>query len=155
VPWFDFPPTRLLGIRSFAFSMKGQISGALIQSFILLFFLFMLRVILRKDWLATLGLWALVALPLSLTHESPAGVPFALLGAFLWVWSLYRYGLLATASATFFMHLNIFFPITSEFSAWYAGDFVLALIVSLALACYGFYTSLAGQRVFRSGLLED
>jgi hypothetical protein len=68
---------------------------------------------------------------------------------------LYRYGLLALVSAIFFLHLNIFFPITSEFSAWYAGDFVAALALSLALAVYGFYTSLAGQPLLGGRLLED
>jgi hypothetical protein len=71
------------------------------------------------------------------------------------VWVLYRYGLLAFVSATFFLHLNIFYPITSEFSAWYAGDFVPALFISLALAVYGFRTSLGGRSLFRGGLWED
>jgi hypothetical protein len=47
------------------------------------------------------------------------------------------------------------FPVTSEFSAWYAGDFVLALVISLALAVYGFYTSLAGQSLFHGSLLKE
>ena len=71
-----------------------------------------------------------------MNYETPAGVPFACLGAFLFVWVLYRFGLLALISMIFFFHLIIFFPVTSEFSAWYAGDFVLALIISLALAVY-------------------
>jgi hypothetical protein len=95
-----------------------------------------------------------VALALSLTNEA-AAAPFAALSAFLIVWVLYRYGLLALVSAVFFLHLNIFFPITSDFSAWYAGDFLPALLVSLALAVYGFYTSLAGQPLFGGRLLED
>ena len=80
---------------------------------------------------------------------------FASLAVFLIVWTLYRYGLLSLISAVFFLHLNIFFPITSEFTAWYAGDFVLALAVSLALAVYGFRISLGGRTLFRGGLLED
>jgi hypothetical protein len=68
---------------------------------------------------------------------------------------LYRYGLLALVSAIFFLHLNIFYPMTSDFSAWYAADFVLALIIALALAGFGFYTSLAGQPLFRASLPDD
>jgi hypothetical protein len=34
-------------------------------------------------------------------------------------------------------------------------DFVLALIVALALAAFGFYTSLAGEPLFRGGLPDD
>ncbi len=153
-PWFDFPATQLLGLRSFFFGFTNQIYGALLQPFILLFFLLLLYVVLRRERLAAFALWALAALALSLTNAGPA-VPFAALSAFMIVWVLYRYGLLALVSAIFFLHLNIFFPITSDFSAWYAGDFVAALAVSLGLAVYGFYTSLAGQPILGRRLLED
>jgi hypothetical protein len=63
--------------------------------------------------------------------------------------------LLALISALFFLHLHIFHPITSDLSAWYAGDFVLVLIVSLALVGFAFYTSLAGQPLFRGALPDD
>jgi hypothetical protein len=53
------------------------------------------------------------------------------------------------------MHLLIFFPITSDFSAWYAADYVLAAIISIALAAFGFYTSLAGEPLFRGARLDD
>jgi hypothetical protein len=54
--------------------------------------------------------------------------------------------LLALISAIFFLHLHIFYPVTSDFSAWYAADFVLALLISLALA---------GQPLFRAALPDD
>ncbi|HEU4597513.1 MAG TPA: serine/threonine-protein kinase [Pyrinomonadaceae bacterium] len=156
VPWFDFPATQLLGIRSFVRGFTLQIFASMLQPFILLFFLFLLYIILRRDWLAAAALWAIVALALSLAggNRGPAGVPFAFLSAFLFVWVMYRYGLLASAAAIFVLHLNIFFPMTSDFTAWYAGDFVPALVIVLALACYGFYTSLAGQSLFRGDILE-
>jgi predicted Ser/Thr protein kinase len=154
-PWMDFPATQLLGVRSFGGGFSNQIFGALIQSFMLLFFLLMLRMILRRDRLAAIAAWLIGASVLSLTHQSLAGVPFAMIAAFLAVAVLYRYGLLATVSAIFVLHLIIFYPVTSDLSAWYAGDFLLALIVVLALAVYGFYISLAGQPVFRRSLLDD
>ena len=155
VPWFNEGSTPLLGIRSFAHGLTYQIFAALVQAFIALFFLFLLYIILRKEWLAALAAWSIVALAMSLNYETPAGVPFACLGALLIVWVLYRYGLLALISAVFFFHLIIFFPVTSEVSAWYAGDFVLALFISLALALFGFYTSLAGQSLFSGEILKD
>jgi hypothetical protein len=154
VPWFDFPATQLLGIRS-AHSIIQQFFGGLLQSFSMLFFLLLLYIVLRRERLAAFALWLITALALSLTQESPTGVPFACLAAFLLVWCLYRYGLLALMSALYFLHLNIFTPITSEFTAWYAGDFVLALGVALALAVYSFRVSLGGRSLFRGGLLED
>ena len=71
------------------------------------------------------------------------------------VWLLYRYGLLALIVTIYFVHLLIFYPITSDFSAWYATDFVLALFIALALAGFGFYTSLAGEPLFRAARLDD
>ena len=87
--------------------------------------------------------------------RAPQAVPFAILAALLVIWVLYRYGLLALISAIFFLHLVIFYPITSDLSAWYAADFVLALIICVALAVFGFYTSLAGEPLFRGALPDD
>jgi serine/threonine-protein kinase len=155
IPWFDFPATQLLGIRSFAFGITQQIFAALFQSFILLFFLLLLYIIVRRERVAAVAVWVIGSVAISLTHETASEVPFACLGAFLVVWVLYRYGLLALIATIFFLHLTIFYPVTSDFSAWYAADFVLALLISLALAGFGFYTSLAGQPLFRASLPDD
>ena len=155
IPWFDFPATQLLGIRSFARGITQQIFAALFQAFILLFFLLLLYIIVRRERVAAIAVWLIVTVALSLTHETALGVGFSCVAAFLVVWVLYRYGLLALISAVFFLHLNIFYPVTSDFAAWYAADFVLALIISLALAGFGFYTSLAGQPLFRGALPDD
>jgi eukaryotic-like serine/threonine-protein kinase len=155
IPWMDTPATRLLGIRSFAFGFTQQIFGAVLQSFIVLFFLLLLYMILRRERIAALVLWSIAATALSLTQESLVGVPFACLGAGMVVWVLFRYGLLALIVAIYFVHLVIFFPITSDFSAWYATDFVLALLIALTLAAFGFYTSLAGEPLFRAARLDE
>lgn len=153
----DMSPQELtqLGIRSFAFGFTQQIFGALLQSFILLFFMLLLYIILRNERLAAVALTLIMAVALSLTHENAAGVPFACIAVLLLSWALYRYGLLAVISTIYFVHLTIFYPITSELSAWYAADFVLAVIICLALVGFGFYTSLAGQPLFRSSLFSD
>jgi len=155
IPWMDSPATKLLGIRSFAFGLTQQIFGALLQSFILLFFLLLLYILLRRERLAVLALTLIMAVALSLTHDNATGIPFACIAVLFISWVLYRYGLLALISAIFFVHLTIFYPITSDLSAWYAADFVMGMIVCLVLVVFGFYTSLAGQPLFRSSLLSD
>jgi hypothetical protein len=155
IPWFDFPATQLLGIRSFAFGITQQIFASVFQSFILLFFLLLLYIIVRRERVAAMAVWLIGSVALSLTHETALGIPFSIFAAFLIVWVLYRYGLLALVSTIFFLHLVIFYPITSDFSAWYAADFVLALIVSLAVVGFAFYNSLAGQPLFRGSLPDD
>ena len=155
MPWFDFPATQLLGIRSFAHSITQQIFAGLLQSFVLLFVFLMLFIVLRKETVTKIVLWVIMAIALSLTNETPAGVPFTCLSALLVSIVLYRYGFMALVVTIFFVHLMIFFPITSDFTAWYAADFVLGLIVGLALTIFGFYTSLAGQPLFRGALPDD
>ena len=154
-PWFDFPATQLLGVRSFAGALTMQIFAAFTQPFIFLFLILLLRAVLRSDRLASLAAALIGATALSLTHESAAGVPFAVIAAFLMVFCLHRYGLLAMVSAVFFLHLNIFYPVTSDFGAWYAGDVLPALLVTLAVAVFGFRTSLAGRPLLRARLFED
>ena len=129
--------------------------ASIFQSFILLFFLLLLYILLRRERVAAFALWVIMAITLSLTHDRPAGVPFSCFGALLVIWVLYRYGLLALISSIFFLHLIIFYPVTSDLSAWYAADFVLALIICLALVVFGFYTSLAGEPLFRGDLPDD
>jgi hypothetical protein len=155
IPWWDFSATQLLGLRSFAHGITNQIFAALIQGFILLFVLLLFFIILRRERLAAFALWFIMAIALSLTLETAIGIPFACVSALLLMWVLYPYGLLALISAIFFLHLMIFYPITSDLSAWYAADFVLALIICLALAGFSFYISLAGQPLFRGALPED
>ncbi|HKS07976.1 MAG TPA: serine/threonine-protein kinase [Pyrinomonadaceae bacterium] len=155
IPWMDVPATRLLGIRSFAFGFTQQIFAAILQPFIVLFFLLLLYIILRRERVAAFVLWLIASVALSLTQETVVGVPFSCLGAAMVVWLLYRYGLLALIVAIYFVHLMIFFPITSDFSAWYATDFLLALLIALSLAGFGFYTSLAGEPLFRAARLDD
>jgi serine/threonine-protein kinase len=154
-PFWDFPATQLLGLRSFAHGITNQIFASLFQGFILLFILLLVFMILRIERLAAFALWLIMAVALSLTHETIAGVPFSCIGALLVIFVLYRYGLLALISSIFFVHLIIFYPITSDLSAWYAADFVLALIICLALVGFGFYISLAGQPLFRGALPDD
>lgn len=154
-PWFDSPVTQLLGLRSLPFGLTYQIFAALTQPFIILFIFFMFRIVLRRDWLAAVAAGTLAALAISLVQEDLHQIPFAILFAVLFVFCLYRFGLLALIASSFFTHLNIFFPITSNFTAWYAADFVIALIIALGLAVYAFYISLAGQPLFKGRLLED
>jgi serine/threonine-protein kinase len=119
------------------------------------FLILLFSLILRKGWLAAAALWLLfmsqdlvAARPLS--YLIFQGVIAAAL-----VLAVSRYGLLATAVGYFFYFMGLFYPYTSDFSAWYAGGTIFALAISLAFAIYGFLVSLGGQPLFRTSLLED
>jgi serine/threonine-protein kinase len=46
-------------------------------------------------------------------------------------------------------------PTTTNLSAWYAGSTIFVLAICTGLILYGFYTSLAGQPLFRGELLNE
>jgi VIT1/CCC1 family predicted Fe2+/Mn2+ transporter len=48
--------------------------------------------------------------------------------------------------------LNV--PFTFDFSLWYAPNMLCVILSFAALAIFGFYTALAGQKVMKDELLE-
>jgi hypothetical protein len=75
-------------------------------------------------------------------------VPFTALSSFILVSVMRRYGLLALCAALFVAHLYVFFPITTELTAWYATDFTIALVICVVMAVYAAYTAVGGAKVF-------
>ena len=65
-----------------------------------------------------------------------------------------RVGLLAAVAAFYVMGLFIFFPVTGNLRAWYAGAGVTALLVLTALALFGFKSALAGRPVLGNAAPE-
>jgi hypothetical protein len=59
-----------------------------------------------------------------------------------------RFGLLALIASSFVYVLLILFPITADFSAWYAGASLFAVLGVAAIAAFAFRTSLAGRPLF-------
>ncbi|HSS20619.1 MAG TPA: serine/threonine-protein kinase [Pyrinomonadaceae bacterium] len=161
--WFGKPPivtvnpaTLNLGTHRFVGRFLSQLTAGIFLPFISLFLLLLLMALLRNERIAFGMLWLL----LTIVNVLIGGVPLELsflsgIAALLVVLVLYRYGLLTAVSAFFTAHLWVFFPMTTELTAWYATDFVIALVICLGLAIYAFYISLAGQSLFVGKLLED
>jgi serine/threonine protein kinase len=162
--WLGWPSTAIafepaneqLGLRYAVDALPSQIQGGLLFGFGLLFLLLLLTIMLRKERLAVGATWLICAVPLYFAaSDQPLRLLIAPLGAALILLPLVRYGLLAMISAQFFHHLWIFYPMTFNLSAWYAGSFIVGLAASLALVIYAFYISLAGQPLLRGTFLED
>ena len=45
-------------------------------------------------------------------------------------------------------------PVTFDFSRWYAANAMSAPILVLAIAAWGFWTALAGQKLIKGEMLE-
>jgi serine/threonine-protein kinase len=136
--------------------LAGQAINALIFPAALLFLLLLFTIILRRERLGLALLFLLVAVVGSLTGEHLAtDWVFGLAGAVLTCFVLLRFGLLALVFTQFFALMFYFFPMTTDFSVWYAGVPAFALAFGLALVLFGFKSSLAGQPLFRGSLVED
>lgn len=149
------PGSTRLGSQFFI-RLSSQMSAALFLSLILFFLLFMLVIILRREWIA-LGVLGIVLTMFGtlVAGGSPTLIPANLFSALILIFLLYRYGLLALSAALFFVHLFVFYPVTSDFRAWYATDFVIGAALCVALAAFACYTSMAGQSIFGGKFLED
>jgi hypothetical protein len=121
------------------FMLLWGFQGALIQ---VLAFALVLRVVLRKQWLAAAAFAAFGAAAFSLrTDLFGAAYGAALFG--LAVGLLIRRGFLAVLALSVVWRV-LFFPLTADLSSWYAGTGLIATAAVAALAGYGVYASLAG-----------
>jgi len=118
--------------------------------FALLFFL--LRAVLRKEWLAT-GAFVLIMAVLLEGGELIA-TAFGVVWAAALIFVFLRFGLLALVFGNYFQHF-LEFPLTTDSSAWYAGTSLFLLLVLAALAVYGFRIALAGRPMFSGMRLDD
>ncbi len=123
-----------------------------------LFFLVLLIIILRKERLAIAALWLINFAVLGLAFTSSGHLilwfgPFLI--ATITVTCIARFGLLATVSFYIFFRLTFHNSITADASRFYFGNTIFAFVVILGLSIYGFYTSLAGQPLFKGKLLQD
>jgi hypothetical protein len=66
-----------------------------------------------------------------------------------------RFGVLPVAAGFFVMNVLIDFPLTADFSLWYASSTMFILAVLLALAGYALHTAVAGQQFFKAGFFDS
>jgi serine/threonine-protein kinase len=114
-----------------------------------LFLLVLLRLLLREPWSA-IAAFVLGAGIIAGSAGSHFGVGFVNTAVLVlpFVLLLVRYGLLAAVTQFYVWGLFIFFPVTWDLSAWYAGTGVAALIVFAVLVSFGFTAALAGRPAF-------
>jgi serine/threonine-protein kinase len=133
------------------FQMVSRIGLALAAFFVL----FLLRSIVRKQWIAV-AVFAILLVqgtPRSVTHPL-MGVALNLVGPVLVALITVRFGLLAMMASFFTTDMLIVFPATTHLSAWYAGSTLFAYAVVLALGGYAFHTAVAGRPLFTGEFLD-
>lgn len=135
------------------------VSGnAVFFAFAPLLLLILLVAILRKQRLAMVALWAI--------YFTILGLSFGRAGLWAeWIWvgciallsvaCVARFGLLAMVAFHTFFSVSFHNPVTADVSRWYFSNTVAAAVFLLGLSIFGFYTSLAGQKIFQKKILAD
>lgn len=138
--------------------LNSHVVMSVFAGFGFLFFLLLLYIVLRRKWLAIAAMF-LIALLIEISAFAAAGPRFywiiSTLIALTIVTVVARFGLLATMAHQLFFFLAIMYPLTTDFSAWYAPSMVFALALAVGIAVYSFYISLGGQSPFGDHLLRE
>jgi hypothetical protein len=115
---------------------------------------FLVRVALRRQWLAVVA-FILLGAGLGLASDHPViGASHAAITDGLTVFILIRFGVLSFASTIAVLFTLASFPLSTNFSTWYAGSAIFALAAVLALTAYAFHTALAGRPLFTASFLD-
>jgi len=147
---FDTLLGPLMGGRYCAGEVFQCLASAIRYGLYVVLLLLLLRLILRKQWLAVAAyvVFSVVVWTAGVGHPYFSCLVATVVSA-MFVFLLMRFGLVAVVCYTF-VRLLLTFPITTNLSAWYAGSTTLLPVgVIVALAAYGFYLSLAGRPLIR------
>lgn len=145
----------LLGIRQTLGSVFAFTWIFVLYSLAIFFVLFLLRLLVRKDWIAAIVVVFLGAI------TNTGGDYFwstFLLSAVIWL-SIYlvlrRFGLLALVVGLVVQNILVTFPMTMHLSRWYASGAIAGITIIITIALFAFHTALAGQALFSAKVLDD
>jgi protein kinase-like protein len=150
------PPTDILeGTHATLGIWLTNIVGAMFGVLSFFFILVLLRVLVRNRWLAAALFVLLYSVPKFLASHHPAiDLPVWILIYTIAAFAVVRFGLIALAAAVFTANVLLNLPCTLDFSKWYAGQSIAVVLSFAVLAGWGFYTALAGRRIFTGELFD-
>jgi len=142
--WLMQVPFSIFGTLQFFFLLLGL--KVLVE---FLFGLVRLK-LAHTDWIAAVFFVAIFVGMRSLQSTHPSvDIPTILLIYSILVLIVLRFGLVPLAVGAFTVDMFGSVPFTADFSAWYVGATILALLSVVALAGWGFYHSLGGEAVWK------
>ncbi len=145
----------LMGSRQVLGSWLYNCVQSILGTLNFFFLLFLLRVILRNKWLALVFFIGIFTALNTLRSDHPQIVwPVWLIVYTLAAGAVSRFGLIVLATAVFTANVALNLPYTLDFSRWYASHVTAILVCFAAIAAWGFYTSLGGQKVWKDDLFE-
>ena len=147
-------PHNLVGVRLALGGLLVYVLAFLLYSLLIFFFLFLLRLLFKRDWIAA-SILVLIATGTNSPGEYPVLTYFVL--GVIWisiVLILKKVGLLALVVGLVVQNVLVVFPMTSHLSRWYANAGLTGIVVIAALLVYGFFTALAGRPIFTGAVLD-
>jgi len=143
-----FPPlTPMMGVRSELAGILLAVPAAIFSALLFFFMLFVLRLLLRKEWIAAMAFVAIITFAITTTTTPLPDYSLKAITFGIFAFALLRYGMLAAIIASATAEI-LDLGGSLDFSAWYAGMAAIPVIVIVLLAGYGFKTSLAGRPLF-------
>jgi len=145
----------LLGARETVAAGLVTIINSIRTTLVFFFVIVLLRVLVKNRWLAG-AIFALL-----FTAPKILGSEHVLIEAPIWgiiygvaAFAVVRFGLVVLAVAVLTVDVILNVPISLDLSNWYAARALCVLLSFVVIAAWGFYRSLAGQRLFKGELFE-
>lgn len=145
----------LNGLRSGLGISLLAIPGSIRTALIFFFLIFLLRVLLRNQWLAVaafVGLFLFLDVPGS--HYPWMDAVESTVSYGLAAIVITRFGLLALAAGVFVHDLVVYLPVTLNSGAPYFPESILVVSIVLAFCVWAFRTSIAGTKLWRGDLFD-
>jgi serine/threonine protein kinase len=145
----------LLGYQYVATLFVAQVLNSLLFSAVFMFVLLLFTIVTRRERVALVLLGLLCTVFYIGSGNLAVDIPIGVVISATTLFVLLRFGMLTLVFMEFFILTFNFYPVTSDFTSWYAGSAGFAAALGLALILYGFKSSLAGQPLFKGSLVED
>ena len=135
----------LSGTRYVVGGFVSQVGVGIMSALSAFFLVFLLRLALRRDWLAAAAFVAASVLAKTLGGGELWVIPFWVLVYVVFALLLLRYGIVPLIVGILTANCLLNAPLTLDFSSWYAATSIVGLLVFLAIAIYGFRCAVAGK----------
>jgi serine/threonine-protein kinase len=140
------PPELLSGLRSTLGNFVTSGARAMRTGLAFFMLLFVLRMVLRRQWAATLAFATLfAAMDFAGSDQPLVDGPTSFVLMLMIATVVVRFGLLALAVGVFVTNMLVSMPLSSDTSAWYLSNAVLPLAIVVALATWALYSSTGGR----------
>ena len=138
----------LAGMRYVVSGFLSLIASSILSAFGTFFLIFLLRLVVRKEWLAAVCFVGIFVLFKVLGAGELWTIPFFVVIYAAFAVLLLRYGIVPLIVGMLTADCLLNAPLTLNFSSWYFSTAVISLLVFLAIALYGFRTAVAGKPLF-------